>query len=456
MSEKRGVYEKKIQFARMFLVGFERSKMRVPELFDVSKKAGCRFVHHCFYAFGEIFGLDERKPIDEMSDYFKQMPHIRDCLLGIANSRKNRNETVANVIEAGRVDETRVSLELSDYTVWMESLDADIAKKSETWLVSHPVSIGAWLLLFLSENWWNVVYENLKQRKFPKELREQEKEELEGWKNSMLLTYRIATEAKFSESDEIKKKIAEHETIKRYMTRIALVYPKTMQILNNLVSKLEPLAKKPELGQATLKRIYLEYQFLGQGKGENIKNDTEQLRTWVINSFERMSQGQDPKDAPAAARASEVQEVIQNCYTALEQHWKTPLIRHSTNFDNEFNQQDPQQKHLDFALRIDSVIAQLELPKEAIQAILGIYDMVTGQRFIDTPVFAGSGSIIQLQTPATQFERLLEGWKALSQRLEQPVIGMGWFSEFFDLMAELEDDELEQILPNFATENPTE
>jgi hypothetical protein len=451
MPEKRGVYKKKVQFARMFLVGFERSKVLPPELFILDGKskgkAGCWFVHHCFYAFDEIFLLDGNASIKEMIGLFKQMPHIRKCLCKIAKCRNNSGETVLDVIKAGQFSETKISSELTDYTVWIEYLDAEYAKKSKEWVTSHPVSIGAWLLLFLSTDWWEKLEKSLEQRRSTEEML---------WKNSVLLTYRIATETKFSETEETKKKIVEHETIKPYMARMARVYPQTIQILNALVSKLEPLAPKPKLGQAALKRIYLEYQFLGQDKGVAMETDGEKIRAWVIDSFERMSKGQDPKDTPPVARESEVEQVIKDCHNELEKHWETPLIKRGTNFENSLSQHHPQQNHLEFALRIDTVIAGLELPKTAIDAILGIYDMVTGQRFIDQPVFASSEIIVvQIETPATQFEQLLKDWKSLSQRLEQPAIGIGWFSEFFDLMAELQNDELEQVFPDFATENPT-
>ncbi|MFN3266526.1 MAG: hypothetical protein ACK41E_06760 [Deinococcales bacterium] len=103
------------------------------------------------------------------------------------------------------------------------------------------------------------------------------------------------------------------------------------------------------------------------------------------------------------------------------------------------------------------MIASLELPKLAIDAILEIFDKVTGQRYIDKPVFASSERFMltDTQTPAEQFEVLLGRWKTLGRSLEQPKEGVGWFDELFEFMATLKDDELEQVFSDFATESPT-
>ncbi|MFN3266527.1 MAG: hypothetical protein ACK41E_06765 [Deinococcales bacterium] len=93
-------------------------------------------------------------------------------------------------------------------------------------------------------------------------------------------------------------------------------------MLDNLVAQLEPFASKPSLGQAALKRVYLEYQFL-QSKGTSMDNSHELLRTWVIESFVQMEKGQEPKPPPARLETDlryEVEQVIQKCYSELKQH----------------------------------------------------------------------------------------------------------------------------------------
>ncbi|MFN3266528.1 MAG: hypothetical protein ACK41E_06770 [Deinococcales bacterium] len=217
MSEKRDVYAKKVQFARYFLVGFERSGMYPPELFSLTGKsqgkAGCWFVHHCFYAFEEVFSLDKNGSLEDMVRAFKHLPHIAKCIFKIAKSRNNPKETVATVIEAGRFSQTKISSELKDYTSWIKPLDTEFAKKSQAWVAVHSVSIAAWLLLLLSQKWWEDLHNALEKRKTP--------QDLTLWKNSMQLVYKIATEKKFAESEDEKQKIVEHESIKPCMTRMA-------------------------------------------------------------------------------------------------------------------------------------------------------------------------------------------------------------------------------------------
>ena len=357
MTQERGTYQKKREFARAFLVGFDRSGMRPSDLFDPQRRIACHFVHHCFVAFEDQFFLTENMKLRDMIVRLDSLKHISQVLSEIAKARGAFDVPVKTLIEKGRLDPTRAN-ELSDYWRWLRYLDLDLAKNTHIHVSAHAVSVGAWLVLLLSSDWWTRLEEAQAKQKVP--------DDLKKWHQSIQLTYKIASQNKPHEALTECQKLLQHENIKPLMVRLERIYPNAVIAMNLIVANLEPDTQKPTMAQATLKRVYLEYRFKPD-RSTDMHQEDQTLRTWVIESFNVLLAGKTPQQMPP----SRDHDTIWTIHNQMKKFWDGSLLARLHATDNLLNATYPSSKHLELAQGLDDLIGRLELPTDTIRRVLG-------------------------------------------------------------------------------------
>jgi hypothetical protein len=420
VSNEKDGYEKRLRFTRAFVHGFERSKQMPKPFFSKEKKSGLQFLQHLWEAFSDLQGDSLNNFLENLTD---SLPHTASVVKKIARTHTLPFDQRLNLSEKPN--------ELADYWRWLSDVDDTSSNNVDRWIENHPLPIAAWILLFLGQQWWEDFKKALDAKPFIAATN----------KVSVHLMLQVASKKEPRLGEQQLQKIADHELMKKLRTRLEVIYKRTIACLEAKIATLAINTPTPSLEQTAIRRVYLEYQFW-QPESREMSKNPKAAAAWFTESLTQLSQSQKPSPAPQEARENGLDWLIKTIQEQLEQHQNLPLSKRQGNTANLLNQNEPDLPHLEFAMQLDKAIAELQPEEEAINHLLSFYDQNTGHRYTDTLVLAAAQDQITL---AEMFGQILDGWRKLVQRLEQPA-GDGWYSELTALLLELEEGELEEIL----------